>query len=235
MKVSVFIPCYNEEHRLSVHLKKIQDALEEITHSYELILVDDNSSDRTGALGKEIAKKNRHVVYIRFNKGPSRRENLAHAFSYAKANIILFMDLDLSADLKDLRTLMGYIEQGYDIAFGSRYKGVAADREASRLVISKVYNTLISFFFRSTINDHQCGFKAFNKRKLFPLLQEMGYDKTFVRGWFWDAELLIRAQRHGYALKEFPVEWKEGKTSSFNFSRELRMIPYVVKLWWKLR
>lgn len=235
MKVSVFIPCYNEEHRLLVNLKKIQDALKEITHSYELILVDDNSSDRTSALGKEIAKKNKHVVYIRFNKGPSRRENLAHAFSYAKANTILFMDLDLSADLKDLRKLIKYIDHGYDIAFGSRYKGVAADREASRLIISKVYNGLIGFFFRSTIKDHQCGFKAFNKRKLFPLLQEMEYDETFVRGWFWDAELLIRAQRQGYVLKEFPVEWKEGKTSSFNFSRELRMIPYVIKLWWKLR
>jgi hypothetical protein len=90
----------------------------------------------------------------------------------------------------------------------------------------------MKIYFHSKIKDHQCGFKAFKKEKLLQLLDEMGYEKT--RGWFWDVELLVRAQRKGYSIDEFPVEWKEGKLSSFNIQRELRMLPYVLKLKWKL-
>ena len=78
--------------------------------------------------------------------------------------------------------------------------------------------------------DHQCGFKAFKKSVLMDLVKSAGYDSTFKRGWFWDAEILIRARRTGYKIVEIPVTWKSGDKSSFNFKNELRMIPYMLKL-----
>lgn len=230
VKVAVFVPCYNEEKRLEKNINLIDEQISKITSSYEMIIVDDNSNDKTKELGIALAKNIKHIIYMRFNKGPSRRENLAEAFKHTPADIIVFMDLDLSADITAVHKLMGYIDQGYDIAVGSRYKSSTAERTFSRKIISRIYNYLIRNYFNSAIVDHQCGFKAFKARRLLPLLDDMGYDKAYTRGWFWDAELLIRAQRKNYKIMEFPVVWKEGKESSFNILRELKMIPYMIKL-----
>jgi hypothetical protein len=62
---------------------------------------------------------------------------------------------------------------------------------------------------------------------VFPIVKEMGFDETFERGWFWDAELLIRAQKKGLRIAELPIRWKEGEMSSFDFSRELRCLKWM--------
>ncbi len=229
--ISVFVPCYNEEMRLEKNILTIYSALKSLKKPFELIIVDDSSTDKTSEVGKSLEKKYKEIVYKYCMNGPSRRENLAQAMKTTKAEIIAFMDLDLSADLSSLARLISGAEQN-DIAIGSRYKEKHAQRTVKRLIISTIYNLFMRLYFHSRIKDHQCGFKAFKKEKLIPLLDEMGYDKT--RGWFWDVELLVRAQRKGYSIDEFSVDWKEGKLSSFNIKRELKMLPYVLKLRWKI-
>jgi hypothetical protein len=81
---------------------------------------------------------------------------------------------------------------------------------------------------RSRILDHQCGFKAFKRDVFHSLAVSAGYDGSHKRGWFWDAEILIRAQREGYKIREVPVRWTAAKKSSFNFTRELKVIPYML-------
>lgn len=230
--ISVFVPCYNEEMRLERNILIIYHALQKLKKTFELIIVDDTSSDKTGEIGKALAKKCREITYQWYDNGPSRRENLAKAFRTAKGDIIAFMDLDISADLSFLPRLIDGAEQ-HGISIGSRYKDKQSQRTFKRLIISTVYNWFMRIYFMSKIKDHQCGFKAFKKAVLFPLLDEMGYEKT--RGWFWDVELLVRAQRKAYTIDEFPVDWHEGKLSSFNIRRELKMLPYVLKLRWGLR
>jgi len=83
--------------------------------------------------------------------------------------------------------------------------------------------------------DHNCGFKAFKKSIAMKLVKEGGYDGKMVRGWFWDAEILIRAQQKGYKIKQIPVRWIEPKASSFSIKREMRMILYVLRLKGNLR
>ncbi len=232
--LSVFIPCYNEEQRLEKNILLIYHALLGLKKPFELVIVDDGSTDATAQIAKSLALKHKEIKHLYFSNGPSRRENLGKAFYSAQGDIIAFMDLDLSADLAALPQLISSIEHGNDIAIGSRYKGVRAKREFGRKIISVVYNWFMRIYFGSTLADHQCGFKAFRKDKLLPLLDAMGYDKTFVRGWFWDVELLVRAQKKSYTIDEFSVAWNFGKQSSFNFRRELKMLPYVVKLKFKL-
>lgn len=231
--LSVFIPCYNEEQRLEKNILLIYHSLVALKKSFELIIVDDGSTDSTAQIAKSLAAKH-EIKHLYFSNGPSRRENLGKAFYTAKGDIVAFMDLDLSADLSALPQLISSIEQGNDIAIGSRYKGVRAKREFGRKIISVIYNWFMRFYFRSTIADHQCGFKAFRREKLLPLLDAMGYDDTFVRGWFWDVELLVRGQKKGYKIDEFSVAWNFGKQSSFDFRRELKMLPYVLKLKFRL-
>lgn len=231
---SVFVPCYNEEKRLKRNILCIYTALRELKKPFELIIVDDGSTDTTQIIGKQLAKKYQEIHYQFYTNGPSRRENLGKAFRTAKGRIIAFMDLDLSADLSALTILFSSIEKGNSIAIGSRYKDQKAERSLFRLLISGVYNLFMRAYFGSSLKDHQCGFKAFDRKILFVLLDEIGYDSKFVRGWFWDTELLLRAQKKGFSIDEFPVIWREGKESTFSFGRELKMVPYVLRLKWRL-
>jgi glycosyltransferase AglD len=234
VEVSVFLPCYNEEKRLQSHVTQILHALQDMGKTFELVIVDDGSTDGTGRVGKILAGMYSEVMYIRYQSGPSRRENLAKAFSRARGDIIVFMDLDLSVPLSYLSRLIEGVEKGNDVAIGSRYKNVKAKRKFVRRVISGVYNTFMRLYFGSVVEDHQCGFKAFKKEVVLDLVKEMGYDGTLVRGWFWDVELLVRAQRHNLIIDEFSVEWTFGKQSSFDFGRELKMLPYVLRMRFRL-
>ncbi len=231
--VSLFVPCYNEEQRLEKNILLIYDACVSLHCTFELVIVDDNSHDRTQEIGMALADKYTFLSYLRYNTGPSRRENLAKAMQTAHSDIVVFMDLDLSVPLSHLPELVARVKNS-DIAIGSRYKGQVAKRTFVRKVISSAYNAFMRLYFHSSIHDHQCGFKAFKKQQLLLLLDEMGYDDRFIRGWFWDVELLLRAQRKKYTIDEFSVAWTFGKKSSFEFGRELKMLPYVLLLRWRM-
>lgn len=232
--ISIFVPCYNEEERIEKNILVIYEMLLSLRKPFELIIVDDGSRDKTRSIAKELEAKHKEIKYLFYENGPSRRENLGEAMKTAKGDIVAFMDLDLSADIAYFPNLIKSIEEGNDIAIGSRYKGVRAKREWNRRIISFWYNLFMRLYFGSSVYDHQCGFKAFRKQKLISLLEKMEYDQKFIRGWFWDVELLVRAQKKGYKIDEFSVPWKFGKQSSFDMRRELKMLPYVLKLKWRI-
>ncbi len=234
-KISLFIPIYNEEKVIRDNISKLFNSMDKLNKDFEIIIVDDNSSDNSQKICKEITKKNKKIRYIRYNSGPSRRENLSLSFKKARGNILAFIDADLSVDLSYTKKLFDEVEKGADISIGSRYvKGSYIKRTFLRTFISSLYNAFIRIYFNSCILDHQCGFKAFKKEVILDLVEDLGYDRTFVRGWFWDAEMLIRAQKKQYKIIEFPVVWKHGQKSEFEFKRELKLIPYMLKLKWRL-
>jgi len=230
IKLSVFVPVCNEEKILFSNVTQIYNGLKKLKDKFEIVVVDDNSKDKTPLIAKKLIK-NENIKYIRYKNGPSRRENLADSFKTAKGDIIIFMDVDLSTPTQFLPKLIGYVKDGADIAIGSRYlKGSRVKREAFRRLISYLYNSMVRLYFSSKIRDHQNGFKAFKKGIALKIIKKMGYDKSFKRGWFWDAEFLIRAQIDGYKIVEFPINWRYGKKSTFNIRNEIRMIPYILKL-----
>ncbi|MFA6461378.1 MAG: glycosyltransferase [Candidatus Woesearchaeota archaeon] len=232
--VSLFLPVYNEEKIIKENVLKLYHLFKENEPLFEIVIVDDNSKDKTGELSKELASAYSEIRYLHFDNGPSRRENLAEAFKQANYPIVSFCDVDLATDPQHFPKLINAIREGNDISSGSRYMGIPPAREKKRLIISKLYNFSLRTYFGSKMRDHQCGFKAYNKERLMPLITEAGYDSRFKRGWFWDAEILIRAQKKKYTIYEFPVNWNCGKQSSFNLKRELRMLGYVLKLKWRL-
>ncbi len=145
------------------------------------------------------------------------------------------MDMDIPVDLDSLKKLINSVKNSYDLSTGSRYLyRSTVKRSLWRHAISIIYNLFMKFYFGSMIKDHQCGFKAFKRNVILKLIDKLGYDSKFKRGWFWDVELLIRAQKYGYNIYEFPVQWKAGEKSTFNIKRELKMIPYILALRFKL-
>jgi len=230
VKLSLLIPIYNESERIRPNIDRVLEYLKTNFRDFELVIVDDGSTDGSQAGIRDIAKDNAHVHLHHYQNGPSRRENLAESMKRSRGEVIAFMDLDLSSNLETFKELTDSIEKGSDIAIGSRYKGIAAERSIGRLVISVLYNFFVKTMFNSKIKDHQCGFKAFKRDAAQKLVEECGYDTSFERGWAWDAEMLIRAQRHGMSIAEIPIKWRDSGKSSFELKRELKIIRYLLRL-----
>jgi glycosyltransferase AglD len=234
--VSLFIPCYNEGEIIGRNIPYILNYLRKLPWDFEVFVVNDNSTDHSLEIAKSLKKENKNLRILTYHCGPSRRENLAHAFKKSKADIVMFMDMDLATDLKYLKPLIENVLVGNDLVTGSRHvQGAQSHRLLSRRIISHGYKYFIKMFFNSKINDHECGFKAFERKKLFNLLNHLGYDSTFKRKMVWDTEMFLIAQKLDYKIKEIPITWNEGAKSALRFSSELSIIPYLFKLKSKLR
>lgn len=235
-KISLFIPVYNCRDLIKLNITRSCKALADSNFTFELFVVDDNSTDISHELADEIEIMSQgsdyNVKYLFCSRGPSRRENLAKSFSLASADVIGFIDADFSCDISFLIKAVEIMnERLVDIVVGSRYvKGAKTKRRLVRKIFSLVYNSAIRRLFGSTIRDHQCGLKVFRKSAVMPIIRKMGYDEKFIRGWFWDAELLIRAQKAGLSIIEMPVEWCYADISTFNLRREVTCLKAIIKL-----
>lgn len=200
----------------------------------EIVIVDDNSDSDTKRAISE-ATNLPTVTSVSHASGPSRRENLAASFERARHPIVCYMDIDLATDLAYLPALTDALHCGAAIAIGSRYSGVKPQREIYRLLVSKVYNLVLWAVFGTRVADHNCGFKAFRKEVIVGLVERLGYDRTGRRGWFWDAEMLIRAQREGLRISEIPVVWSADQESTFSVRRKMYFVLHAWSFWRETR
>ncbi len=102
-------------------------------------------------------------------------------------------------------------------------------RTGGREIASRTYNFLVRFFLGSRIYDHQCGFKAFNKEHILPILPAIRSNH-----WFWDTEILVRTQRNGARIGEFPVRWRAGKGTTVKIKDVFEMGSSILRLWWQI-
>ena len=231
MKLSVFIPVYTTGEITG--LKENLTAFMEVLKAWEaeLFIVDDNSPEVPFIRDLRAFAEEKGIEYVKYENGPSRRENLGKAFGLARNEVVFFVDADFPVDPAYFPKLMKEMEKGCHVAVGSRYaEGAVIKRRPFRKFISLIYNGILRLLFGSRVKDHQCGFKAFRREVVMELLGDMGYDERFARGWLWDAELLIRAQRKGYRVEEIPVRWIFGEQSTFQFSREARLLSAILSL-----
>ncbi len=233
VQVSVVFPAFNEIDFLLLAVDKTTQALNEFTSSYEIIIAEDGSIDGTAERAEEIAQKYTYVRHIHREKRLGRGTALKNAFKQSKGEVLVYMDLDLATDLKALKPLVEAVTvEGYDFSTGSRMLPQSkVERSLRRSISSKTYNFLVRHIVGSKLRDHQCGFKAFKREPVLQLL-----DEVEATHWFWDTEIMVRAQRRGYKVKEIPVEWKSGKGTKVNlFKDSLNMGRQIMKLWWKLK
>jgi len=230
--ISLFVPVHNEAPILEGSVRRVLEALP--GYDLELIIVDDSSDDGTSEVCRRLASEDPHIRYVRYYNGPTRRENLAASFPQARGDIVAFIDADLSAPPEALPKMLELLKDA-DIVVASKYApGAKVARSLFRDGFSRAAAYLTRLYFGSKVRDHQVGLKAFRKDVILALVEEAGYDRTLRRGFSWDTEILVRAQRRGYRIAEVPVAWTEAKKSSVRMLRDWRMIPYMMGLRFRL-
>ncbi len=233
MKVSIVLPAYNEANRLENAVREVERWMDRTGYDYEIIIAEDGSTDGTDVVARRLTKTDPKVRHLHSDERLGRGRALKRAFKQAEGDILVYLDVDLSTDMAHLRELIDAVaKEGYDLATGSRLmKGSEADRPFKRDFASKVYNFLVRSMLGSKLRDHQCGFKAFKRSKILPLLEEVKDDH-----WFWDTEILVLAQRKGLRIKEFPVRWKQSGETKVRFTKDvLYMFSQIVRMWLESR
>jgi glycosyltransferase involved in cell wall biosynthesis len=206
--VDIVIPVLNEEVALPGCVESLYAFINDHPErDWRVVVADNGSTDRTTEVAAELAEKHAGLSVTRLDQR-GRGRALKKAWSESDADVRLYMDVDLSTDLKALPPLVAAIaDSGYEIAIGSRLtKGSeVVDRTLKREITSRGYNILIHIFFPLTkFKDAQCGFKAVSRRSaenLVPLARD--------NAWFFDTELLLLAGKAGYGIKEVPVHWED--------------------------
>lgn len=234
VEVSVVLPAYNEEATLERTVEQTVSTLAEFLPpgTFEVIIAEDGCTDRTPEIAADLAADDDRIRHVHSDDRLGRGRALERAFRDARGQTLAYLDTDLATDLSYLERLIETVRSGdADVATGSRWvPGHVVDRPSKRGVPSYVYNLLSRVILRSTIRDHQCGFKAFDRDALADLLPQVGDNH-----WFWDTELLVRAQRAGYTVEEFPVEWTPQGDSKVDLVRDVfGMGSQIVRTWWQL-
>lgn len=210
-KLSVVIPAYNEERNLKKGvLNEVKNFLKKSKLDYEIIVVDDGSSDETKEIIKEYVKLSKKFSLIENSHG-GKAMAIITGLTKAKGEIVLFTDMDQATPINQLDQFIPKFEQGYDLVIGSRSgrKGAPLVRRLAAWIFSILRGLILGLPFKDT----QCGFKAFNKasiNKILPKIKsEWGvvhFKGGAVNAGF-DVELLYLAQRYGFKIAEVRVEW----------------------------
>jgi uncharacterized membrane protein YbhN (UPF0104 family) len=234
LQVSVVLPAYNEEDSIEQTVTVTLEALANFlpTGTFEVIVAEDGCDDRTPEIAAQLAESDGRVRYIHSEERLGRGGALEYAFGQAHGETLVYFDTDLATDMRHLEELVESVRSGeYDVATGSRWLPEnRADRPAKRGIPSIGFNTLVRIALHSDLKDHQCGFKAVS-RITFEQLSPQIKDEH----WFWDTELLVKSQRNGYHVKEFPVDWEPKGDSKVDIVRDVfGMGSQILRTFWEL-
>ncbi len=230
MRLSIIIPVYNEEKRLPKTLKDIDGYLSKQPYDYEILVVDNGSTDKTVQFVKDSAERIRGLKLIEGSSKRGKGFAVKKGMLASQGDFRIFVDADNSTSLDQIEKMWPEFEKGCDIAIGSRdVKGAVLDPPQPWLrdmVLGegfKLYRKLIIGLWG--IQDTQCGFKCFTKKaaeEIFP--------KCKIEDFAFDPEILVIAKKHGYKIKEIPVHWKNDLESKVNFKSILNMALDLIRI-----
>ena len=208
-ELSIIFPSYNEAARLPDTLRRVLEFCRREFDRFELIVVDDGSTDNT----EEVVGEFEDVRYLCNEVNRGKGETVKRGMLAAELDTILFSDVDLSTPIEEALALMGAIDKGADVVIGSRrFDGEKQVRRSwPRRLMAWGWRTLVHLLVLEGIHDTQCGFKFFRADVVRDL-----FARQKVDGFMFDVEILMLANKQGYNIAKIPVKWSFDPDSRFN-------------------
>lgn len=196
---SIILPCYNEGSTLEKSIKKIIKVLVSLNKSWEIILIEDKSTDETKKVVEKNERKSKNVQAIYHTKNEGRGKSVTDGIRKANSEVCGYLDVDLEVSSSYIPLFIEEIEKGNDMVIGKRFyeRGL---KSLSRFLASKVYSGIVKFLLHVPIDDTEAGYKFFKRSKILPILK-----KTKSNHWFWDTEICAQAYWSGLKISQIPV------------------------------
>jgi glycosyltransferase involved in cell wall biosynthesis len=214
MLYSIILPAFNESSRIGPSLEKALAFVREQHWNVEIIVVNDGSRDDTADVVRRFML---HAPQLRLLENPGNHGkgySVRNGMLNARGDILIFSDVDFSSPIQESVKLIGAIEQGADVAFGSRWLLAETQTQRQSLLrqfVGRAYNVLLRLLLRLPYKDTQCGLKACTRRAA-----EVIFTRQQIEGWGFDPEVLFIARKFGLKMTEVAVEWANDDRSKIN-------------------
>ena len=212
--LSVIIPAYNEAGRIGLTLSKILRFLEGEPYVWEIILIDDGSTDQTSSIVRKRFSGYPSCEILKNARNRGKGYSVRLGMLAARGKYLLFTDADLSTPIEEVRGFLSRLENGKDVVIGSRAlpdSRVEVHQNPLREKMGRIFNWIARRLAFQEIHDSQCGFKAFRREAARDLFR-----RQKLEGFSFDAEIIYLAQQLGYRLLEAPVTWRNSPRSHVN-------------------
>ncbi len=230
-KISVVIPCFNEEKTIGQNIRKIKQYLEGTIATYEIIAVNDGSRDNTLSELQKIQKElPLQIVIHAQNKG--KGQAVKDGILASQYELVMFLDADLAIPIEELEKFLVAIDQGYDLVIASRFVPglqVLCPVLWYRKIMERIFRLLRMIILNNwKVRDTQCGFKVFRTaiaRKIFSM--------STIKRFAFDAEIIFIAKKFGYSIKELPVVLQNPEKSHVRiFCDPINMFFSLIEIRW---
>ena len=214
MKISVVIPIYNEEENLTLLYDEVTEVMKSMDSSYEILFVDDGSTDTSLAILQSMQAADPHVAVIQFRRNFGQTAAMSAGFDYSGGDVIITMDGDLQNDPHDIPRFIDKIEEGFDVVTGWRHE--RKDKFLSRRLPSIIANKIISWTTGVALHDYGCTLKAF-RREVIKSIRLYGEMHRFIPA---------IASGMGISFTEIKVNHRARRfgTSKYGISRTIRVV-----------
>jgi glycosyltransferase involved in cell wall biosynthesis len=221
--LSIVFPAYNEEENIEESVRKAVEVAQTLPmESFEVIVVDDGSTDRTGEIADALSAVDGRVKVFHHKPNQGYAKALKTGFTNAESDLIFYTDSDLQFDLKEIKNLLPAIDD-YDIVSGFR---IYRYDPLTRLFLSWGFNLLVRTIFRIRVRDVDCAFKLFRKSV---------FDKVTIktRDFFVDSEILAKARKEGFTMTEIGVRHypRRAGRSTVRASHIMKTLRELAKIW----
>jgi dolichyl-phosphate beta-glucosyltransferase len=231
--ISVVVPCLNEEERIVPSLERILHHLAGLDMDWEVLIVDDGSTDRTIEAVIDAAKGDDRVRALRFAVNHGKGWAFREGFRASNGDLVLLCDADLSGPIEQLDRLLNGFDD-VDLAVGSRTAEgavIAVPQGGGRQVAGKIFRALVSVLRLSSIRDTQCGFKLLRRSTMTEIVEDVE-----ATGFAFDVELLMRAETLGRRMSERAITWSHVEGSKLGVGAGgLRAVLDLAAVWMRKR
>jgi glycosyltransferase involved in cell wall biosynthesis len=227
LDLSLVLPCYNEEVVLEDSVAQIIEVLDGTRYSYEMIFVDDCSTDQTRRLIDRVIERypDRRVSRIFHEQNVGRGGTVADGIRVSKGDVAGFIDIDLEVHARYIPSCVNAVENGADVAVGRRVYKLNL-WSLDRYVMSAGYVWLMRKLLGVDLNDTETGYKFFKRERILPVLDEIE-----DQGWFWDTEVMVRSHYKQYQIVEIPCLFLRRFDKKSTVSPLSDTVDYFRKLW----